>query len=170
METKKCLFLTLCIIGLTRAAVTTSANDIFSDSKSNMKSKCESAYNFMCLKLDILSLIDKISTSTSEYQLTSGISLVRENNVNKTQNSKIVSELARAFPDSPEKRLNGFLVAKIQDLLQSYTLRLRLLNDDVANEVESRKGGGGFGDKKGGYGMIAMAMMMKGAMGAMGKH
>lgn len=85
--------------------------------------------------------------------------------------SKFPLELARAFPDSPEKRLNGFLVAKIQELLQSYTLRLKLLNDDVVSEVESRKKGGGFGggDKKGGMGMIAMAMMMKGAMGAMGK-
>lgn len=91
MELKKCIFLTACIVGLTSAAVTTSANDIFSDSKASMKSKCESAYNFMCLKLDILSLIDKISTSNSEYQLTSGVSLVREQNVNKTQNSKIVS-------------------------------------------------------------------------------
>jgi Protein of unknown function (DUF1676) len=79
--------------------------------------------------------------------------------------------MARAFPDSPEKRLNGFLVAKIQDLLQSFTLRFKLLNEDVVSEVESRKGGGGGlgGDKKGGYGMLAMAMMMKGAMGAMGK-
>lgn len=80
-------------------------------------------------------------------------------------------ELARAFPDSPEKRLNGFLVAKIQDFLQSFALRFKLLNDDVISEVESRKGGGGGfggGDKKGGYGMLAMAMMMKGAMGAMG--
>lgn len=84
----------------------------------------------------------------------------------------LISELARAFPDSPDKRLNGFLAAKIQELLQSYSIRLRLLNDDVVNEVESRKGGGGGfggGDKKGGMGMIAMAMMMKGAMGAMGK-
>lgn len=87
--------------------------------------------------------------------------------------SKLFADLARAFPDSPEKRLNGFLVAKIQDLLQSYSLRFKLLNDDVINEVESRKGGGGGGfgggDKKGGMGMIAMAMMMKGAMGAMGE-
>jgi Protein of unknown function (DUF1676) len=88
----------------------------------------------------------------------------------------IITELARAFPDSPEKRLNGFLVAKIQELLQSYTLKLKLLNEDVVSEVvESRKGGGGGGfggdkgDKKGGMGMLAMAMMMKGAMGAMGE-
>jgi len=45
----------------------------------------------MCLKLDVLSLIDRISASNTEYQLTSGISLVREHNVNKTQNAKIVS-------------------------------------------------------------------------------
>jgi hypothetical protein len=45
----------------------------------------------MCLKLDVLSLIDRISASNTEYQLTSGISLVREQNVNKTQNAKIVS-------------------------------------------------------------------------------
>lgn len=82
--------------------------------------------------------------------------------------------MARAFPDNPEKRLNGFLVAKIQDFLQTFALRFRLLNDDVISEVESRKGGGGgFGggkDKKGDMGMLAMAMMMKGAMGAMGEY
>lgn len=86
----KCIFLIFFItIGLSSAAVTN--NDIFSESKSSMKAKCENSYNLMCLKLDILSLIDKISSSNTEYQLTSGIALVRENNVNKTQNSKIVS-------------------------------------------------------------------------------
>lgn len=84
------------------------------------------------------------------------------------------TELARAFPDSAEKRLNGFLVAKVQEFLSSFALRFKLLNDDVASEVESsRKGGyGGGGDgfgKKGGGGILAMALMMKGAMGAMGK-
>lgn len=75
------------------------------------------------------------------------------------------SELARAFPDSPEKRLNGFLIAKIQDFLQSYTVKLQLLSDDSVGAFESRKkGGGGLGgDKKGGMGgIVAMAMMMKG--------
>lgn len=66
------------------------------------------------------------------------------------------------------------MVAKIQEFLQSFTLRLKLLNEDVASEVESARkdgygggGGDGFG-KKGGYGMLGMAMMMKGMMGAMG--
>lgn len=87
----KCILLTFFIIGLTSAAVTSTSNEIFPDSKSSMKSKCDSAYNFTCLKLDILSLIDRISSANAEYQLTNGISLVREENINKTQNSKIVS-------------------------------------------------------------------------------
>lgn len=86
----KCILIAFCIIGLASAAVT-SSNEIFPDSKSSMKSKCDSAYNFTCLKLDILSLIDKISSANTEYQLTNGVSLVREENINKTQNSKIVS-------------------------------------------------------------------------------
>lgn len=82
-------FIILVIIGLASAA--SSSNDIPSDQKSAAKAKCESAYSLMCLKLDILSLIDKLSASNQEYNLAQGIVLVRENNPNKTQNSKIVS-------------------------------------------------------------------------------
>lgn len=137
-------FIFIVVIGLTSAA--TSTNDIPIETKGNSKLKCESAYSLMCLKLDILSLIDKISTTNTEFNIASGVTLVRENNPNKTQNSKIVSELARAFPDSPEKRLNGFLIAKIQDFLQSYSLKLKLISDDSTGVFESRKGGGGGGE------------------------
>lgn len=136
-------FILLVVIGLTSAATT--SNDIPSESKGNSKLKCDTSYSLMCLKLDILSLIDKISTTNTEFNIASGVTLVRENNPNKTQNSKIVSELARAFPDSPEKRLNGFLVAKLQDFIQSYSLKLKLMSDDSSGVFESRKGGGGGG-------------------------
>jgi hypothetical protein len=86
----KCnLFVLFLAIGL--ASATASINDIPVEQKGTSKLKCESSYSLMCLKLDILSLIDKISTNNKEFSLTSGISLVRENNPNKTQNSKIVS-------------------------------------------------------------------------------
>lgn len=134
----------LVVIGLASAA--TSSNDIPTETKGNSKLKCESSYSLMCLKLDILSLIDRISTTNTEINIVSGVTLVRENNPNKTQNSKIVSELARAFPDSPEKRLNGFLIAKIQDLMNSYSLKLKLMSDDATGVFESRKGGGGGGE------------------------
>jgi hypothetical protein len=182
------------IFGLFCCVSANGSNEIPTENKSNTKLKCESSYSLMCLKLDILSLVDKISTSNTELKLTQGITLVRENNPNKTQNSKIVSELARAFPDSPEKRLNGFLVAKIQDVLNSYSLKFKLINQDTVNAFQARKDGGekqlmkylwsenkiwfflicelgfgGGGKDKGGKGaMMAMAMMMKGAMMAMG--
>ena len=99
----KCILLVLFFsIGLSCAA-TVANNEIFPESKSSMKAKCESSYNLMCLKLDIISLIDRISTSNAEYQLTSGIALVRENNENKTQNSKIVSGKERGSQLECEK-------------------------------------------------------------------
>lgn len=86
----KCnLFVLLITIGLASAA--SSSNDILSEQKGSAKGKCESAYSLMCLKLDILSLIDKISTTNTEFNIASGVTLVREENPNKTQNSKIVS-------------------------------------------------------------------------------
>lgn len=50
-------------------------------------------------------------------------------------------------------------------------MKLKLLTDESAGVIESRKGGGGLGGKKdkGMGGLIAMAMMMKGTMMAMGK-
>lgn len=78
----------LLTIGLTTAA--SSSNDIPTE-KGAAKSKCEHSYSLMCLKLDILSLIDKFSATNAEFNLIKGVSLVREINPNKTQNSKIVS-------------------------------------------------------------------------------
>lgn len=86
----KCNLLVLLLVaGLSSAA--SSSNDILTEQKGNAKLKCESSYSLMCLKLDVLSLIDKVSTSNSELNIASGITLVREVNPNKTQNSKIVS-------------------------------------------------------------------------------
>lgn len=83
------VIIALLAIGLTTSA--SSTNDIPSEQKASAKLKCESSYNLMCLKLDILSLIDRLSASNKEFNIASGIALVRENNPNKTQNTKIVS-------------------------------------------------------------------------------
>lgn len=89
MSLKCSLVVVILAIGLASAA--SSSNDIPSEKNGSAKTKCESAYSLMCLKLDILSLIDKISTTNKEFNIASGVVLVRENNPNKTQNSKIVS-------------------------------------------------------------------------------
>lgn len=82
------LFVAFLLIGLSYAA--SSSNEIPFE-KSSAKLKCESAYSLTCLKLDILSLIDKIATTNKEFNIASGVVLVREENPNKTQNSRIVS-------------------------------------------------------------------------------
>lgn len=83
------LLVLLLAIGLATAA--SSSNDIPAEQKAGAKAKCDSSYSIVCLKLDILSLIDKISTTNTEFNIASGVTLVRESNPNKTQNSKIVS-------------------------------------------------------------------------------
>lgn len=60
-------------------------------SGSSTKNKCENSYTTMCLKLDIINLMDKISTTNSEYNLASGITLVKEVNTNRTQNAKVIA-------------------------------------------------------------------------------
>jgi hypothetical protein len=80
-------------------------------------------------------------------------------------------ELSRSFPNDPEKRLDGYLVARMTNFLQTHTLRLRLMETSVTDMVEEngraddgtgRKGKIG---KKGGLeGILAAAMMMKGIL------
>lgn len=61
----------------------------------------------------------------------------------------IVLELAREFPDNPDKRLDGFLVAKLTDFIQSYSLRMKFLDmpTDVLDQARYGGGGGGKGGK-----------------------
>lgn len=70
------------------------------------------------------------------------------------------SEMARSFPNDPEKRLNGFLLAKVSNYLQSHTLNVKLVNPSEVAEArsvfEGRK------KKKGGLeGILAAALLMK---------
>lgn len=52
---------------------------------------CDSGYSMTCLKLDIVSFIDKLA-ETKEYNVLSGVSVVREfGNLNDTKNAEIVA-------------------------------------------------------------------------------
>lgn len=128
---------------------------------------CESSYSPTCMKLDIVSFIEKMSES-SDYSILPGLSVVREARGNKVKTADVVAELARSFPNDPDKRLDSFLMFKLNSYLDSHALRMKLVDDGEENKVgDARKGGGGGfgggGGKKGGMGgLMAMAMMMKG--------
>lgn len=68
--------------------------------------------------------------------------------------------MARSFPNDFDKRLNGFLLAKVSNFLQSYSINLKLLDVQEVEQAratfEARK------KKKGGLeAIIAAACMMK---------
>ncbi|KAG5884640.1 hypothetical protein JTB14_035735 [Gonioctena quinquepunctata] len=138
-----------------------------SDFKRALAKDCENSYSTKCLKLDLVSWVDKLNEDEN-FSVLPGISIVRENASAKTNTADIVADLARDFPNDPDARLDAFLLKKVHGYLNNHAIRVSLFNQD--NTVTGRgKGGGGFGGggKKGdgGMGMIlAMGAMMKGTL------
>ncbi|XP_058120393.1 uncharacterized protein LOC131284931 [Anopheles ziemanni] len=136
---------------------------------SSSKKMCEQRYNVNCLKLELVSFLERV-TNQKEYSLMSGVSVVRDPGANITRTADIIAEVTRIFPTNPEKRLDEFLLTKLNDYLQTHSLRLKFMDDDAfakAREVFiGRKGKLG---KKGGLEtLLAGAMMMKGTLAAVG--
>ncbi|KAG5884637.1 hypothetical protein JTB14_035732 [Gonioctena quinquepunctata] len=137
-----------------------------SEYKRSLHRNCENSYTTTCLKLDIVSWVDKLNEDKN-YNIFPGVSIVRENVSENT--ADIVTDLAREFPNDPDARLDAFLLRKLQGFLNNHSIRVRLFDE---NEQESARkgGGGGGGGKKGGGGMgmiLAAAAMMKGTMMAL---
>ncbi|XP_058839444.1 uncharacterized protein LOC131694922 [Topomyia yanbarensis] len=128
----------------------------------SMAKICINKYSVTCLKLEIVSFLERISDQ-SEYNLMSGVSVVRDSDSNVTKTAEIIAEVSRIFPKDPNKRLDEFLIVKLNDYLKSHSLRLKLMDGEAMEKArdlfEGRKGKKG---KKGGLeAMIAAAMMMK---------
>lgn len=76
-------------------------------------------------------------------------------------------DIARSYPNDPAQRLDGFLLAKLSNYLQSHTLKMKLFDGESLEKVESAFQGrkGKIGKKGGLEGLLAAAMMMKGKVG-----
>lgn len=147
------------------------------DFKRSLSRDCATTYSATCLKLDIVSWVDKLSEE-EDYSVLPGVSVVRENGSARANTADIVAELARDFPNDPEARLDAYLMKKVTGYLNSHSLRLNLHDAKMASEVAQARGGGGGGGggfgggggggggkKGGGMGMLlAAAAMMKGTL------
>lgn len=148
-----------------------------SDFKRSLSRDCATTYSATCLKLDIVSWVDKLNEE-DDYSVLPGVSVVRENGSARANTADIVAELARDFPNDPEARLDAFLMKKVTGYLNSHSLRLNL-HDAKAEVAQARGGGGGGGGggfgggggggggkKGGGMGgiLLAGAAMMKGTL------
>ncbi|KAJ8910705.1 hypothetical protein NQ315_002032 [Exocentrus adspersus] len=143
-----------------------------SEYKKSFSRDCLNTYSATCLKLDVLSWIDKLNEE-GDYSVLPGVVVVRENNSARTNTADMVAELARDFPNDPDARLDAFLFKKITSYFNSHSIRLDLLSkDDTAETARGGGGGGGGGNKGGGGGgmagmggmMVAAGAMMKGTL------
>ncbi|XP_023022186.1 uncharacterized protein [Leptinotarsa decemlineata] len=137
-----------------------------SEYKRALARNCEMSYSTTCLKLDIVSWVDKLNEDKN-FSIFPGISIVRENVSENT--ADIVTDLARNFPNDPDARLDAFFLRKIQGYLNNHAIRISLFDKSEAESARKGGGGGGGGGKKGGgMGMIfAAAAMMKGTLMAL---
>ncbi|XP_056635941.1 uncharacterized protein LOC130444686 [Diorhabda sublineata] len=140
-----------------------------SDYGRSLGKDCENTYSATCLKLDIVSWVDRLNENEN-FSVFPGISIVRENVSARANTADIVSDLARDFPNDPDARLDAFLMRKVQGFLSSHSIKLNLF-DQNSSETARKGGGGGYGGgggggKKGGGGggmgvILAAAAMMK---------
>lgn len=167
----KCIALVfvLFLLGLSLCEDTTSSEKSErSDHKKSLVKDCANSYTATCLKLDIVSWVDKLNEE-GDYNVLPGVTVVKENVSVQANTADIVAELARDFPNDPEARLDAFLMKKVTGFLSSHSIKLNLF--DPQNGITARKGGGGGGGggkKGGGLGMLlAAGAMMKGTMMAL---
>lgn len=79
---KNKMFTKICVVLCTVLAVASSQNDFSRD--------CDVGYSVKCLKLDIVSYIEKLSNK-EEFNVLPGVSVIREANSNENKTSEIVS-------------------------------------------------------------------------------
>lgn len=121
---------------------------------------CKNNYSARCLKLDMVSIVDKLAEQES-LSVAPGVSVERENGSAQSNTADLVAELARNFPNDAEARLDAYLMKKVTNYLNTHSIRFKLF--DNSQVVSARK------KDKGGLGAImAAVLMMKGTLGALG--
>ncbi|XP_063988485.1 uncharacterized protein LOC135168346 [Diachasmimorpha longicaudata] len=147
-----------------------------------MNKDCSKSYSATCLKLDVVSFVDKLSEQ-KDIGILPGVSVVQESTPDNASSSDIVANLAREFPNDVDRRLDAYLLHKIGTYLNSHSISIKLFdpktfeaarnfNEQTLSQFGLFTGGDvetGRGRKKGNMGALAAGlMMMKGTLGALG--
>jgi hypothetical protein len=122
----------------TRNHISLSAGDIM---KKVMSKGCSHRYTLTCLKLDVVSLVDRLS-ETESYQLLPGVTVVRDNSSAEGGNNDadpstsrkfpvdLVASLARDYPNDVETRLDAFLIRRVGQYLSSHSITVKLFDEE----------------------------------------
>ncbi|KAG7190691.1 hypothetical protein KM043_006769 [Ampulex compressa] len=147
---------------------------------STLSKDCGKSYSATCLKLDVVSFLDRLSEQEN-IGILPGVSVVKENSSSDVSASEVVANLARDFPNDVDKRLDAYLVHKVGSYLNSHSISIKLFDPktfDAARSInEEFLGQLGFGSGKsvetgrkknrGQGGLLAVMLMMKGTLMAM---
>ncbi|EDW14709.1 uncharacterized protein LOC6573157 [Drosophila mojavensis] len=127
-------------------------------------SECESgSFSWMCLKIEFVKIMERLAEQ-KELNVLPGVSVVKDENATELKTSELMAEVARSYPSDPNTRLNGYILAKLENILKTRVLRLRLLDDTSFEEGRKHK----FGKKGGMEALVAAGVMMKGMLMALG--
>lgn len=108
----------------------------FKDKETLINKDCVKSYSLTCLKLDVVSFVDKLS-ETQSLGLFPGISVVKENNSDSMSTSEVIANLARDFPNDIEKRLDVFLMHKIGMYLNNHAISIKLFDAKTLEAARS---------------------------------
>ncbi|CAG9138542.1 unnamed protein product [Plutella xylostella] len=121
-------------------------------------------FNPSCVKISAITLLEGLNNK-DEIHLLPGVSVVKESSATEAPEDMLA--FAKSLP--VEDKLDKFFIYRLGNYLDTHSLRLKLVDDNVMREARSMVGEARrkdpLGGKKGGLGVIlAMAMMMKGML------
>ncbi|XP_059468798.1 uncharacterized protein LOC132192726 [Neocloeon triangulifer] len=183
MATTAALFLTvLALVGAQVQAFEDPASMIVQKA---LHKRCTHSYTASCLKMDLVSFVDRIGEQDS-YQLLPSVSMVRQDGADSEGRSAgsdsmdSVMEAVAQDAEVAEGRLDGLLMDRMSRYLDTHAISVRLFDDATLAKI--RKAGqdaaekysflavqsGRGKDKKGGGALLMGLMMMKATLGALG--
>lgn len=118
----------------------TSRQSVDQDSKdsvaSSMSKDCGKSYSATCLKLDVVSFLDKLSEK-KDLGLLPGVSVVKENDSAEVPAAEVVANLARDFPNDVDSRLDAYVVHKVGSYLKSHSIAIKLFDPKTFEAARS---------------------------------
>ena len=102
----------------------------------SMSKDCERSYSATCLKLDVVSFLDKLSEN-KDLPILPGVSVVKDNASADVPASEVVANLARDFPNDVDKRLDAYVVHKVGSYLNSHAISIKLFDPKTFEAARS---------------------------------
>lgn len=102
----------------------------------NLNKDCGKSYSATCLKLDVMSFLDKLSEQEN-IGILPGVSVIKENGSTDVPASEVVANLARDFPNDVEKRLDAYLIHKVGSYLNSHSISIKLFDPKTYEATRS---------------------------------